>query len=109
MDKRKITAALVEQINAPPGERPPALDTIARLMYPPRGIVLLEQDNGGLLAIVHKWGYQYKHRGPKPKVPPLADCEGIKEALQNRIPGVTVKSVDDHGPQVRIYIEEEKT
>ncbi len=106
MDEHKITTALVELINAPPGQRPPALGTIARLMYPPRGIALLEGDNGGLLAIVSKWGFQYKHRGPKPKNPPPADCEGIKRVLQHHIPGVKIISVEDHGSQIWIHMEE---
>lgn len=105
MDKTKIEAALVELINAPPGQRPPALGTIARLMYPPRGLVLLEQDNGGLLAILFKWGYEYKHRGPKPKTPPPADCEGIRELLTGRFPGVKI-TVEDYGPQVYIFFME---
>lgn len=105
MDKAKIEAALVELLNAPPGQRPPALGTIARLMYPPRGLVLLEQDNGSITAVLFKWGYQYKHRGPKPKTPPPADCEGIREILTKRLPGVKI-TVEDHGPQVYIIMEE---
>lgn len=105
MDRKNIEAALVELINAPPGQRPPALGTIARLMYPPRGLVLMEQDNGGLLVILFKWGYQYKHRSPRPKIPPPADCEGIRELLTGRFPGVKI-TVEDHGPQVYIFMEE---
>lgn len=108
MDKSKITTALVESINAPPGQRPPELGPLARLMYPPRGITLLEQSDGGLLAIVSKWGYQYKHRGPKPKNPPPADCEGIRQILADHISGVKIVAVEDHGPQVWIYMMEEK-
>lgn len=100
-----IIAALVEIINAPPGQRPPAFDTIARLMYPPRGIALLEQEDGVLLVIVKKWGFQYKHRGPKPKVPPPADCEGIRQILSEQMPGIKIVAVEDHGPQVWIFME----
>lgn len=104
MNKEKIQAALVELLNAPPGQRPPALGTIARLMYPPRGLVPLEQDNGGLLAVLFKWGYEYKHRGPKPKTPPPADCKGIRGILVKHFPWVNI-TVEDHGPQVYIFME----
>ena len=100
-----IIAALVEIINAPPGQRPPAFDTIARLMYPPRGISLLEQEDGVLLVIVKKWGFQYKHRGPKPKVPPPADCEGIRQVFSQQLAEVEIISVEDHGSQVWVFIK----
>ena len=96
-----IIAALVEI----PGQRPPAFDTIARLMYPPRGISLLEQEDGVLLVIVKKWGFQYKHRGPKPKVPPPADCEGIRQVLSQQLAEVEIISVEDHGSQVWVFIK----
>lgn len=104
MDKTKIKAALVGLINSPPGQRPPALGTIARMMYPPRGLVLIEQDNGDITAVLFKYGYEYKHRGPKPKNPPPADCEGIADILANLFPGVKI-TVEDHGPQVYIFME----
>lgn len=98
----------MELLNAPPGQRPRAFDTLARLMYPPRGVIISEQDNGDILVTLFKWGYEYKHRGPKPKTPPPADCEGIREIIANRFPDVNI-TVEDHGPKIHIYIREVKS
>lgn len=56
---------------------------------------------------VDKRGYRrYKHRGPRPKLPPPpADAEGIKQALTKLIaPSFTVQAVEDRGPSVSIHL-----
>ena len=103
----QIVAALVEAINA--STRPPALYPIARLKYPPRGVFVDELPDGSMVVRLAKYGYEYKHRGPKPKTPPAVNVAEIFGIFSNTLTSVdvTVTAVVDDGTQISIYVKEE--
>ena len=64
----RLTAALVEVLNAP--TRPPALRPLARLKYPGRELQSQVNPDGTATVTLALYGWEYKHRGPRPKTPP---------------------------------------
>ena len=66
MDVRSIIAAVVGVVNAPIPQRPPALAPLAYLKYPRRELRPRLDSDGALTVCLMKWGWEYKHRGPRP-------------------------------------------
>lgn len=97
-------AALVEAINAP--TRPPALQTLACPKYPERELKPQVRPDGSISFTLSKWGWEYKHRGPRPlKTPPPADTAAIHTALNAALaPGYSVQTVEDCGTFIKITL-----
>ena len=104
MDKKQIAAALSRAINA--RDRPPALYPLARIKYPAREIQLISQLDGSYRVVLFLWGYEYKHRGPRPKFLPPVVPAAIQTELNDVLPnGLTVTDVRDHGKYIEIKLE----
>ena len=102
--EKKIIAALSEAINAP--DRPPALWPLAYIKYPPREIRPVEQPDGSYTVDIYLWGYEYKHRGPRPKLLPPIVSAAIQTALNDALPeGITSTDVRNHGKYIEIKLE----
>ena len=101
----RLTAALVEVLNAP--TRPPALRPRARIKYPERELQPQVSPDGTLFTLAF-YGWEYKHRGPRPKTPPPIDPAAVQAALNAALPdGLSVIAVQDHGTKITVKIKEE--
>ena len=104
MGAERIIAALGDALNSSP--RPPALAGLARPRYPERELAPQELPDGTLSVRVAKWGWEYKHRGPRPAKPYPSDPAAVLTALAPFMPeGVTVQCVDDCGTYIRLFLE----
>ena len=105
MDERKIINALSGVLVAP--GRPPALAGLSRPKYPMREFNPTQNADGTLSVKLTKWGYEYKHRGPRPKKPSPVNPAAVRVALNAILPdGVTVTAVEDHGTHIILTLEE---
>lgn len=103
---REIVAALVEVLNAP--TRPPALRPLARIKYPERELQPQVSPDGTATVTLRKWGFEYKHRGSRPKTPPPIDPAAVQAVLNDALPdGLSVIAVQDHGTKITVKIKEE--
>jgi len=103
--EEEISAALGDAINSAP--RAPALAGLARLKYPGRELCVRRLYGGTISARLAKWGWEYKHRGPRPKSTPPINTAAVRAALSSVMPpGVTIRSVEDCGKYLRLILEE---
>ena len=101
----EILAALVGVLNAP--ARPPALWPLARIKYPDRELRPQVSPDGTLFTLA-LYGWEYKHRGPRPKTPPPIDPAAVQAALNAALlDGLSVIAVQDHGTKITVKIKEE--
>lgn len=104
MKKQRIIAALVEAINAP--TRAPALSALAWVRYPTRELRPIMADDGTLSVTLALRGWEYKHRGPRPPVPPPVDVDAVHAALSAVMPeGVTIRTVENCGTEIKLILE----
>lgn len=104
MDINFITAALVEAINAP--TRPPALRSLAYIKYPTRELQPQVNSEGSLAVSLALYGWEYKHKGPRPKTPPHIDPVAVQASLNAVLPdGLTVIAVQDHGKHIILIVQ----
>lgn len=104
MDINFITAALVEAINAP--TRPPALRSLAYIKYPARELSPQVNPDGSLAVSLALYGWEYKHRGARPRSLPLVDTAAVQAALNAVLPdGLTVIAVQDHGKHIILTVQ----
>lgn len=104
MEAQKIIAALVEAINAP--TRAPALSALALVRYPMRELRPTMADDGTLSVTLALRGWEYKHHGPRPPVPPPVDVAAIKLALTRAMPdGVKIRTVENCGTYIKISMD----
>ena len=102
----RLTAALVEVLNAP--TRPPALRPLAHLKYPGRELQPQVNPDGTTAVTLALYGWEYKHRGPRPKTPPPIDPAAVQAALNAALPdGLSVIAVQDHHTKIIVKIKEE--
>lgn len=105
MDQEQVIAALVEAINAP--TRPPALWPLAYIKYPARELSPQVNPDGSLTVNLSLYGWEYKHRGPRPKALPRINAAAVQAALNAVLPdGLVVIAVQDHGKKFQITIKE---
>ena len=105
MNTQEIVAALGEVLNGSP--RSPALAGLSRPRYPMRELTPQQLPDGTLSVKLTKWGWEYKHRGPRPKQPYPSNPAAIRAALSGVLPdGVTIQAVEDHGTYLLIILEE---
>lgn len=105
---QKIIAALAGALNSSPRAR--ALAGLAYVKYPPRELAPRRLSDGTLAVNVARWGWEYKHRGPKPKVVVPIDPVAVREALAPIMPeGVTIHKVVDCDRYIEIiFLVKEK-
>ena len=94
----------MEAINAP--TRPPALWPLARIKYPERELRPQVSPDGSLSVSLAVYGWEYKHKGPRPKTPPHIDPVAVQAALNAVLPdGLTVIAVQDHGKHIILTVQ----
>ena len=104
MKKQRIIAALVEAINAP--TRAPALAALARVRYPVRELRPTMADDGTLSVTLALRGWEYKHHGPRPPVPPPVDVAAVHAALSAVMPeDVKIRTVENCGTEIKLILE----
>lgn len=105
MDVKQIVAALGDALTRSP--RPPALAGLSRPRYPMRELAPQQLPDGTLSVKLTRWGWEYKHRGPRPKQPYPINPAAVRVAINAILPdGVTIRAVEDHGTHLKIYLEE---
>ena len=101
--KTKIEKAVVEVVNDP--TRPPALRSIAYIKYPGRELQCKQLPDGCCSVQLALWGFEYKHRGPRPKMPPEIDTEQIRLVFNALLPSdLYVVAVEDHQTYINLMI-----
>ena len=105
-----IVNALVDALKGPSTGVFFPLAILARPMYPWREFCPQATPDGkGVMIHIFKWGRHYKNRGKKPKTVPPANTEGIKTALNLRLPkSIRVERVSDKGDYILVFLEVEK-
>lgn len=104
MTEREIIAAVVGALNSP--TRPRALAPLAFVKYPLREIQPQQLPDGSYTVRLVLWGYEYKHRGPRPKNPPVIDTEEVRLFLNALFPnGLFVSSVEDQKTHLILTIK----
>lgn len=102
MDTNCVIAALVDALNG--STRPPALAPLARIKYL-REIDPIFKADGTMIFLLAKWGWEYKHRGPRPKIPPPVDTAAIQAVLSAALPdGYTITNIHDDGKKIFVSI-----
>lgn len=104
MDTQRICAALGDALNSSP--RPPALAALARVKYPMRELRPTMEADGSLSVALALYGFEYKHRGPRPIVPSPVDVDAICDILSGAMPqGVKIKAAENCGTYILIKME----
>lgn len=78
-----LCTALSEVLNAP--ERPPVLFPLARIKYPLRELQPVQIAPHVVCCRLSFYGWEYKHRGPRPKQMPVVDCAELERALNTAL------------------------
>lgn len=103
MEITGIMAALVDALNGP--TRPTALFPLARVKYPRRELAPRLLADGSLTVTLALYGWEYKHRGPRPKPPPV-DTAAIQTAFNAVLPdGCRVSAVQYTGTSIILNIK----
>lgn len=99
--EEKLISALAGALNSSPRAR--GLAGLAYIKYPPRELALRPLSDGTFAVNVARWGWEYKHRGPRPKVVVPIDLIAVREALAPIMPeGVTIQNVVDCGKYILV-------
>ena len=102
----RLTAALVGVLYA--STRPPALRPLAFIKYPGRELQPQANPDGTATVALALYGWEYKHRGPRPKTPPPIDPAAVQAAFNAALPdGLSVVAVQDRNSKIIIKIKEE--
>lgn len=105
MNPNQMIAALVDAVNS--STRPPALWPLARIKYPERELRPQVSPDGSLSVSLSLYGWEYKHRGPRPRTPPRIDAAAVQAALNTALPdGLTVIAVQKYDNTFHITIKE---
>lgn len=106
MNMNRIVAALVGAINSP--TRSPALWPLAPVKYPSRELQPRLLPDGSISVRLALYGWEYKHRGPRPKTPPGLNLAAIQAVLSAALPdGIAVAAVENYGKYIMIQIKED--
>lgn len=98
--EEKLAVALVGVLNSP--TRPRGL---AFVKYPTRELRIKSLSNGDVEVTLSKYGFEYKHRGSKPKIPPSVDLEYTAAIITRAIaPGFSLISIEDIGRAIKIIV-----
>ena len=106
MNMNRIVAALVGALNSP--TRPPALWPLALVKYPSRELQPRLLPGGSISVRLALYGWEYKHRGPRPKTPPELNLAAIQTVLSAALPdGITVTAVEHNGENIIVKLKED--
>ena len=98
--QNQLVAALVGVLNT--SARPRGL---ACVKYPARELRITTLSDGDVEATLSKFGFEYKHRGSKPKVPPVVDLNYTAAILTQALaPDFTLASVEDIGTAIKLIL-----
>ena len=99
--------ALVDALKGPSTGVFSPLAILAKPMYPWREFCpQVTPDGKEVMIHIFKWGRNYKYRGRKPTLVPPANTEGIKTALNLRLPeSIRVEKVSDEGDYILVFLE----
>ena len=101
----QIVAALVGALNSP--TRPPALWPLAPVKYPDRELQPRLLSDGSISVRLALYGWEYKHRGPRPKTPPELNLAAIQTVLSAALPdGIAVAALENYGIYILLKMEE---
>lgn len=104
MDTQRICAALGDALNSSP--RPPALAALARVKYPMRELRPMMEADETMSISIALYGWEYKHRGPRPPAPPPVNVGSVCDALSGAMPqGVKIKAAENCGTYIKIILE----
>lgn len=99
----EIVAALVDAINS--STRSLALSPLARVKYPMREFRPTFNADGTMVVTLAKRGWEYKRRGPRPKIPPPVDTAAIQAVLSAALPdGYIITAVQDKNTHILLQI-----
>lgn len=99
--EEKLAVALAGVLNSP--ARPRGL---AFVKYPTRELRIKSLSNGDVEATLSKYGFEYKHRGSKPKTPPPVDLEYTAAVITRAIaPDFSLISIEDIGTAIKIIVQ----
>ena len=105
MNMNRIVAALVGAINSP--TRSPALWPLAPVKYPSRELQPRLLPDGSISVRLALYGWEYKHRGPRPKTPPELNLAAIQTVLSAALPdGIAVAALENYGIYILLKMEE---
>lgn len=105
MTDNHLIAALAGALNG--SLRARAFAGLAYVKYPPRELAPRRLSDGTLAVRIARYGYEYKHRGPKPPIYPI-NTAAVHNALAPVMPeGVTIQNVVDCGRYITITFKEE--
>ena len=105
MNMNRIVAALVGALNSP--TRPPALWALAPVKYPSRELQPRLLPGGSISVRLALYGWEYKHRGPRPKTPPELNLAAIQAVLSAALPdGIAVAALENYGIYILLKMEE---
>ena len=105
MNMNRIVAALVGALNSP--TRPPALWPLAPVKYPGRELQPRLLPDGSISVRLALNGWEYKHRGPRPKTPPELNLAAIQAVLSAALPdGIAVAALENYGIYILLKMEE---
>lgn len=103
-----LITALVGVLNAPATSRAPALYPLARMKYPQRELNPQVHSDGTISVTLALYGWEYKHRGPRPRSPVSLNLPAIQEAIQKGLPsGLAVIGIKNYGTKIEIFLQEE--
>ena len=101
----KLVGLLAGVINSP--ARPHGL---SHLKYPLKELKFHTLPNGDLEATLPKYGFEYKHRGSKPKTPPFVDLKYTAAVLTcSFTPDYVLVSIEDIGTAIKIIIRRKES
>lgn len=89
------------------GPRVPALYSLAYIKYPTREVRIIQCANGIMKVFLARRGYEYKHRGPRPKNQLYIEAEELK-AIFNRAlaPKYSVLEIEVQNTYIIIRLKE---
>ena len=100
ISENELCTRILGVINGPQHPR-----GIAYIKYPTRELKLHTLPNGDVEATLSKYGWEYKHRGSKPKTPPFVDLKYTAAVLTcSFTPDYVLVSIEDIGTAIKIII-----
>lgn len=104
----KAVCALMDAMRSSIGASP-ALKIFAWPKYPYRELRPTVNPDGSVRLVLSKWGWEYKHRGPRPKTSPTANTAVIHRILNAALIGFTITNITDEGRSITITLREVKS
>lgn len=90
------------------GPRVPALYSLAYIKYPVREVSIFQCANGTMEIFLARRGYEYKHRGPRPKNQPYIEVKELTAVFNRALaPKYTVLEIEVQDKYIIIRLKED--